>query len=47
MLVVMLTVVLSSTAFGQLDHEQEPINYSKEKATDPVARLIEIGRAHV
>ena len=41
MLVVMLTVVLSSTAFGQLDHEQEPINYSKEKATDPVARLIE------
>lgn len=26
---------------AQLDHEQEPINYSRAQATDPVAKLIE------
>lgn len=30
---------VARTSFGQLDHEQEPINYSSEKPTDPVARL--------
>jgi hypothetical protein len=39
---MVLTIVLTARAsFGQLDHEQEPINYSSEKPTDPIARLAE------
>jgi hypothetical protein len=36
--VVLLTV---NVVHGQLDHEQEPILYSKSAATDPVAKLID------
>lgn len=38
MLFVTLLIV-ARTSFGQLDHEQEPINYSNETPTDPIARL--------
>ena len=38
--ILVLTILLvARTSFGQLDHEQEPINYSSEKPTDPIARL--------
>lgn len=40
----------SRVASAQLDHEQDPINYSTAKANDPVARLIEridAGDAHL
>lgn len=38
--ILVMTVLLAARpTFGQLDHEQEPINYSNEKPTDPIARL--------
>lgn len=38
-LLILTMLCVARTSFGQLDHEQEPINYSNEKPTDPVARL--------
>ena len=38
-LLVLTMLLVAPPCFGQLDHEQEPINYSNEKPTDPVARL--------
>lgn len=35
-----LLLVICQTAIAQLDHEQEPINYSKSTPTDPVTRLM-------
>jgi hypothetical protein len=39
LLLVLTMLLVARPCFGQLDHEQEPINYSNEKPTDPVARL--------
>lgn len=38
---LIVLLCMAQTAFAQLDFEQEPINYSTAKATDPVARLME------
>ena len=38
-ILVFSILLVARTSFGQLDHEQEPINYSNEKPTDPIARL--------
>ena len=38
-LLVLTMLLMAQPTFGQLDHEQEPINYSNETPTDPVAQL--------
>lgn len=38
---VLLVVSTATSAHAQLDHEQDPINYSAESPTDPVAQLMQ------
>ncbi len=37
---ILVIFATAQTALAQLDHEQEPINYSKSKPSDPVATLM-------
>ena len=39
-LLVLTMLLVAPPCFGQLDHEQEPINYSRTEASDRVAHLI-------